>query len=275
MMQNHVQYIFNLLTATEQEILMAELIEIGFDGFEEKENELIAYILQSLLNEDALNEILKKHPAAFSKKVIEEKNWNAEWESNFQPVVIDDKITIRAHFHQPIKNIKHDIIITPKMSFGTGHHATTYMMVEQLLQLNINNKTVFDFGTGTGVLAILSEKLGAKYITAIDNDEWSINNATENIQQNNCTKIELSLSAHLPSTEKFDIVLANINKNIITGNFKSLVNIMKPKAALVLSGLLETDDEDILNLASHNNLIHIETKRRDKWILLQLNKQAL
>ncbi len=269
-MQNQLQYVFNLHSQEEQEILIAALIEIGFDGFEEKENELIAYVQQSLLNENALHKTLQKHPVSFTKKVVEEKNWNAEWESNFQPVIIDDKVMVRAHFHRLVKNILYDIVITPKMSFGTGHHATTYMMVQQLLRLDTANKTVFDFGTGTGLLAILAEKLGAKYITAIDNDEWSINNATENIHQNNCTKIKLSLSDHLPLKEKFDIVLANINKNIIVDNFKSLVKIMNSNGSLVLSGLLEADESDIMKFALRNRLKSIKTMCRDKWILLWL-----
>ncbi len=273
-MQDQLQYTFNLQNKAEQEILMAALIEIGFDGFEEKDNELIAYIQQQDFDEDAFKEILNEHPVHFTKNFLEEKNWNEEWESNFQPVIINGKVIIRAHFHQPIKNILYDIVITPKMSFGTGHHATTCMMVEQLLRLDVKNKTLFDFGTGTGLLAILAEKLGAKHVTAIDNDEWSINNATENIQQNNCERLELLMADHIITTKKFDIVLANINKNIITDNFKSLVNIMKPDACLVLSGLLETDEADIINLASVFMLKQVEIKKRDKWLMLQFNKPA-
>ena len=127
----------------------------------------------------------------FSETTIEETNWNQVWESSFEPVVVDDFVAVRADFHEPIKGIKHEIVITPKMSFGTGHHATTYMMLEQMGKLDFKDKRVLDFGTGTGVLAILAEKMGAKKIIAIDNDEWSIENANENIKRNNCVAVEL------------------------------------------------------------------------------------
>lgn len=158
------------------------------------------------------------------------------------------------------------------MSFGTGHHVTTYLMIEQLLKLNLTNKTVLDFGTGTGLLAILAEKLGAESVTAIDNDEWSINNAIENIQQNNCYKIHLLLSDHPSLLPQFDVVLANINKNVIMADFKNLYCILKANGCLVLSGLLETDEQDVLKFVSGYNLKYIETNRRNKWLLLQFNK---
>ncbi len=134
-----------------------------------------------------LNDLTSSLQLSFSKTIIEETNWNQVWESNFDPVIVDDFVAVRAHFHEPIKNVQHEIVITPKMSFGTGHHATTYMMMQQMRELDFAGKNVFDFGTGTGVLAILAEKLGAQKVIAIDNDDWSIENADENVKRNNCT----------------------------------------------------------------------------------------
>src|SRR5205809_7074705 len=143
--------------------------------------------------------------------MIAEQNWNSIWEENFQPVIIQNAVAIRAHFHQPITTVQHEIIITPKMSFGTGHHATTYLMLEQMTSIDFAGKSVLDYGTGTGVLSIYAEKLGAAAITAIDNDEWSINNAAENIQQNNCKKINLALGNKPPAKHIYQVELANIN----------------------------------------------------------------
>src|SRR5205085_7037613 len=138
-----------------------------------------------------------------------------EWEKNFERVIIDDFVAIRAPFHKPIQKVTHEIVITPKMSFGTGHHATTFMMIQQMQDVDFKNKKVLDFGTGTGILAILAEKLGATKITAIDNDEWSISNANENIKTNNCRNIQLLLSDSPMLSQKFDVILANINKSVI------------------------------------------------------------
>lgn len=270
-MNLYVQYIFSVNNEVLKEILIAELSEQGFEGFEERENELVAYIHQLNCNEEAVNGIAQSHHVSLSKKIIEEQNWNAVWESNFQPVIINDVLAIRAQFHQPIKSVLHEIIITPKMSFGTGHHATTYMMAEQISKLNIKNKTVFDFGTGTGVLAILSEKLGAENIVAIDNDEWSLHNAAENIKENNCAKIELHKAEHPPTNKSFDVVLANINKNIITENFNKLFHAMNNNGCMLLSGLLEADEPDIRRLASKYNLHFVKACRRENWLLLQFN----
>ncbi|MBD0331505.1 MAG: 50S ribosomal protein L11 methyltransferase, partial [Chitinophagaceae bacterium] len=175
---------------------------------------------------------------------------------------------IRAKFHQPIKNVQHDIIITPKMSFGTGHHATTYMMIEQMHKINFVEKTVFDFGTGTGVLAILAEKLGAASVTAIDNDEWSTTNAQENIHENDCRKIKIELSSHIPSDQTFDVILANINKNVIVQHFTRLTKALNPTRHLLVSGLLAADERSLLMIAESHRLI-VKTKAfKDDWLCI-------
>ena len=252
-MSNYTEIKIENISEEQSEILIAQLDEIGFNGFEEGENFLTAFIDEQNFDEDALQQIISAHHLSYQKNFIQQKNWNEEWEKNFDPVIVDDFVAVRAEFHQPIKNIEHEIIITPKMSFGTGHHATTYMMIQQMGTIDFNNKIVFDFGTGTGILAILAEKLGAKNIIAIDNDEWSINNAKENSERNNCKRIQLFLVSELPSTEKFDIVLANINKNVILQHVKELTNLLAQSGQLLMSGLLIEDETEILMLLLKSN----------------------
>jgi ribosomal protein L11 methyltransferase len=269
MNKTYLQFAFAIESEDQKDILIAELSNIGFDGFEEKENKLIAFIESNDFNEDEFNEIVAQRKISFSKETIKEQNWNQLWEKNFEPVVIKNAVAIRADFHQPITIVQHEIVITPKMSFGTGHHATTYLMLEQMHSIDFFDKSVLDYGTGTGVLAIYAEKLGAASVVAIDNDEWSINNSRENIQKNNCTKINLIL-ADKPITGKvYNVVLANINKNIIADNFKHIHASLDKNATLLLSGLLSEDEADMLQLASMFHIHHIQTYHRDKWICMK------
>src|SRR6476661_5603092 len=235
-MSNYIEIKIENISSAQSEILIAQLSEIGFEGFEEGESFLSAYIDQEALNEIELKNLVSSHDLTYSKNLIEQKNWNEEWEKNFEPVIIDDFVTIRAEFHKPIKNVEHEIIITPKMSFGTGHHATTYMMIQQMRNIDFKNKSVFDFGTGTGVLAIIAEKLGAAKIIAIDNDEWSISNANENIERNNCKNIQLLLSDSPLVSNRFDVILANINKNVILQYLEVLSNLLIENGQLLVSG---------------------------------------
>jgi len=271
LMNNYIQIEFQDISTEQAERLIAELNEIGFEGFEEVEKKLSAFISAETYNESQVKEIADKLSLVFSKSVIEETNWNEVWEANFQPVVVNDFVGIRADFHQPITNVEHEIIITPKMSFGTGHHATTYMIIQQMREIDFTNKSVFDFGTGTGVLAILAEKLGAKKVLATDNDEWSINNATENIEKNNCTRIELRLSSEVPEQEKFDVILANINKNVILANLPLLYQRLKTNGILLLSGLLAEDEKDMLEAIDKLKLKFINKTVRSNWLSLRLS----
>jgi ribosomal protein L11 methyltransferase len=269
-MNNYIEIKIDNISSAQSEILVAQLSEVGFDGFEEGENFLRAYISEEKLIEDELKKIISSHQLNYSKNFIEQKNWNEEWEKNFEPVIIDDFVAVRAQFHQPIKNIEHEIIITPKMSFGTGHHATTYMMIQQMRNIDFKNKTVCDFGTGTAILAILAEKLGAARILAIDNDEWSINNANENIEINNCKNIQLQLRDSPVVPARFDVILANINKNIILQYLEVLANTLIKDGHLLVSGLLKEDEAHILKAISVLNLKHLNTIFRDKWICVKL-----
>jgi ribosomal protein L11 methyltransferase len=257
----------------EKERLIAELSEINFYAFDEERNYLNAYIKEEDFKEEKLKEILKGQ-FDFAKNIIEEENWNAQWESSIQPVIINDFAAIRPSFHEPIEGVKHDLIITPKMSFGTGHHATTFLMIESMEKIDFSNKTVLDFGTGTGVLAILAEKLGAKKIMAIDNDEWSIRNAIENIQANHCSRINIELKQDLSALSSFDIILANINLNVISHESSAMVRLLKLGSFLLVSGFLVKDEIEIQNIFAGKNIIKKESLQRGDWIATCLVRQA-
>ena len=271
-MSHYIQIEFQNISTEQSDILLAELNVIGFDGFEENENSLKAFIPAKDFDEASVNEIAQKNTVTFLKSEIEETNWNAVWESNFQPVVVDDFVGIRADFHEPITEVEHEIVITPKMSFGTGHHATTYMMIQQMRDIDFTGKTVFDFGTGTGILAILAEKLGAIKIMAIDYDEWSIANTAENLERNNCTKSELKKADNAAGGEQYDIILANINKNVILDNLSALVKQVAVGGTLLLSGLLTDDEADILSQTGKYPLIFNGKLTRNNWICLRFNR---
>jgi ribosomal protein L11 methyltransferase len=277
-MADYIQITFNDITAEQSDLLLAALTEIGFEGFEEGEKNLKAFIPAVDLDEQALKEIAAMQDVQFLRTTIEETNWNAVWESNFQPIIVEDSVHgnpwagIRAHFHEPIAGVEHEIVITPKMSFGTGHHATTFMMIQQMKDIDFNGKTVFDFGTGTGILAILAEQLGARRIVAIDHDEWSITNTAENLERNHCSKVELKKADTALLKESFDIILANINKNVILDNFSSLVKQLQPKGFLLLSGLLDTDETDIAAVAGNYSLSLLERSGKSNWIALRFTR---
>ncbi|WP_171606550.1 50S ribosomal protein L11 methyltransferase [Limnovirga soli] len=266
-MSNYIQLLIAPVTSEASDILVAQLSELGFDGFEENENALIAYCAESMYNAEAINELLEGN-YSYTKELIAKINWNEEWEKNFSPVVVDDFVGVRAHFHEPISGVFHEIVITPKMSFGTGHHATTHMMMQQMQGLDFTGKKVFDFGTGTGILAILAEMLGATEIYAIDNDEWSVENAAENISNNACTKIQLALNDNPVLLPQYDIILANINKNVILAFFDMLKTGLKPNGQLLVSGLLAEDENDIVLAANALGLKFVQIIQRDKWISL-------
>ena len=269
-MPNHIQITFHELQPEQQEVLIAHLAEAGYEGFEQSDTELKAFIHDSHYDKALLHELAFKYQVQYTEEHIAAQNWNALWESNFQPVVVDDFVGIRADFHAPIEGVAHELTITPKMSFGTGHHATTYMMLQQMRQIDFAGKKVFDFGTGTAVLAILAEKMGASLITAIDNDDWSIENSIENIERNHCKKIKLIKSDSIVSNGDFDIILANINKNVILENLPDIRNKLLPGGVLLLSGLLKEDETDILTVTNSLFLQLIDKQERNNWICLRL-----
>jgi ribosomal protein L11 methyltransferase len=236
---------FSDVTEEQKDVLTGLLSEVGFNGFEDKEDVFSAFIDSADFDPSEFESLVSVVGANHSFSYIKEENWNAKWESSFEPVILPGRVAVRASFHHPVPDVEYEIIITPKMSFGTGHHATTWLMMEEMLTHDFNGKSVFDFGTGTGILAILAEKLGAKTIDAVDNDSWSLNNATENLENNLSKKVRLYGAETLPEGEKFDIVIANINKLVILENKVKLVEALNIGGKLLLSGLMTEDRDDI------------------------------
>jgi ribosomal protein L11 methyltransferase len=271
-MKDYIHIKFQPVTKEQQEILIAQLSELGFEGFEEGLNYISAFIPHDQYNETDTYQLVAGTGTAITKEVIAPRNWNAEWEQNFQPVIIDAFCGIRAHFHAPLENVQHEIIITPKMSFGTGHHATTYLMIQSMQQFDFRGKKVLDFGTGTGVLAILAERLGAAAITAIDNDEWSITNSEENIALNYCSNIALFQADSLQMSTEFDIILANINKHVLLANMAGIKQHLTQGGVVIMSGLLTGDRPDIEKCAKDNGLTVIDYKTKGDWMCLLIKK---
>lgn len=263
---------FTGVSADMTDMLIAQLSELQYEGFEEADHQLNAFIPDNLFDEPALKELAQPLTLSYTITTLPDINWNSIWESNFQPVIVDDFCVVRAEFHKPAEATQHEIIITPKMSFGTGHHATTYMMMQQMKIIDFTGKTVMDFGAGTGVLAILAEKLGAETVLAIDNDDWCITNAEENLQKNNTTKTQVKKADTAASDTSFDIILANITLNIILDNFPLFVAHLSEKGTLLLSGLLAEDEAIILNVVAANDFTLKNKLQRNSWICLLLER---
>ena len=275
-MNNYLEFNFKIEPLQPwNEILMAELIEIGFDSFTEEYDGILAYIPKDLFQERELKEInLLQNPDIKISYTFEEMpniNWNEEWEKNFSPINVEDQVSIRAEFHKD-QNLAHEIIIQPKMSFGTGHHATTYLMIQQMLDMDLKNKTVLDMGCGTSVLAIFAKQQGAGKTVAIDIDEWSVENSIENAARNN---VELEISqgtAENLGSENFDIILTNINRNILISDIPTYVSVLNSGGQLLLSGLCFFDVDDILEVCTEQKLTLEKKIQREEWVSLLLKK---
>ena len=253
------------------ELLIARLAEIGYDGFLEEEETLKAYINASLFDAPLVDYLKAEMGFSYTISLIREENWNALWESSFEPVIIEDYVAIRADFHKVVKNVEYEIIITPKMSFGTGHHATTFLVISEMRHWDWRKKSVLDFGTGTGILAILAAKSGASSVMAIDNDPWSIENATENIARNKAENIHLALSGEIPPHISFDIIIANINRHILLEHAQNLCNSLNKDGVLLLSGILK---EDLEQMESAFAVLGkpIRVKEKNNWLLMSFMK---
>jgi ribosomal protein L11 methyltransferase len=308
MSKEYVQIAFNFDNQDQFELLVAQLSNIGFDGFNEEEaatginngvgmssvlgstaglgagsGHCKTFILSTEFEAQNLNNeldiIFKQYNLTYSKSIVKEENWNAIWESNFEPVRIDDFVGIRAHFHPHFEpEVEYEINITPKMSFGTGHHGTTYTVIQMMSEMDFVGKTVYDFGTGTGILAILAQKLGAVKVLAVDNDDWCIENALENTHNNSSKsiiikKVESAIQTdHSIQTDHFDIILANVNRHIIEANMLELTHAGKAGGQLVLSGLLIEDQVDMIHLAAQNGWNFLSQKQRNGWISLLFDR---
>jgi len=265
---NYLQLEFETLNAGECEILIALLAEAGFESFEEEEQSLKAFIKEDEFIEESLEDILQVVPVKYTVTVVPQQNWNAQWESGFEPIIVDSFVGIRAGFHKPIENVQHEIIITPKMSFGTGHHATTYMMIGQMENIDFKNKTVVDFGTGTAVLAILADKMGAISIDAIDYDEWSIENSIENASINNCSVIKLIKADTISTGNTYDIILANINLNVIIDNLAAIKESSKKGTIILLSGFMKVDETIMFKALAEYNIQGLKAVQNGEWICI-------
>jgi len=257
------------------EILMAELIEIGFDSFTEEYDGILGYIQKDLFKEEELKDIYllqnEEVEISYTYEEMPNINWNEEWEKNFSPINVEDKVLIRAEFHDSDPNM-HEIVIQPKMSFGTGHHPTTHLMIQQMLDMDLENKKVLDMGCGTSVLAIFAKQKGAGRTVAIDIDEWSVENSKENAARNNVElDIELGTAENL-GKEKFEIILANINRNILISDIPTYVSVLEDGGKLLLSGLCFFDVDDILEVCTEQNLKLERKIQREEWVSLLLSK---
>jgi len=258
------------------EILIAELGAVGFESFVENKNGLTAYIQKEDWDSTILDAIFVLKSDEFlieyNQNEVEQTNWNAEWEKNFTPIQVDELVSIRAPFHEN-PNLKYDIVIEPKMSFGTGHHETTHMMVQHLLQLDLENKKTLDMGCGTGILAIFAEMKGAKPIDAIDIDNWCYENSTENVTRNNCHNISVyEGESSLLVNKKYDVIIANINRNILLMDMEVYTNCLNEKGVLLLSGFYEEDIPIIDAEVSKYNLKLETFIQRNNWVALKYNK---
>lgn len=268
---NYIEYNFTVSpTEMGAEILMAELAEVGFDSFEDTPIGIKAYIPKDSWNEQILEDIyLLSNPEftiSYQITEIEQVNWNEEWEKNFSPIVVEDLCTVRANFH-PVPNTRYDIVITPKMSFGTGHHETTYMMLQQLLPLSLEGAKVLDMGCGTGILAIMAALRGAHDITAIDIDPWCVENATENVQQNNCSFITIKEGdVSLIAGEQYNLILANINRNILLSDIPAYTQALLPQGLLLVSGFYEEDLPAIKEKCQEVGLTYLSHIERNRWV---------
>ena len=255
------------------EILIAELGFTGFESFVETEKGVTAYIQKSDWYAGILKDIqiLKsdEFKITFSFQEIEQINWNEEWEKNFTPILVDDLCAVRASFHEK-KEVLYDIVIEPKMSFGTGHHETTHMMIQHILNNDFKEKSVLDMGCGTGVLAILAEMKGAKPIDAIDYDNWCYVNSLENLKRNNCKEITvIEGDAAILGIKKYDIILANINRNILLNDMATYVSCLKKGGLLFLSGFYNDDIPLIKQVCEKQMLKFQEKLERNKWVSLK------
>lgn len=257
------------------EILMAELLDIGFDSFTEEKAGFLGYIPEDDFKLPALQQIPLMNSSEVSVQYTYKKmpniNWNEEWEKHFSPINVEDKVLIRAEFHEG-KPAMHEIVIQPKMSFGTGHHPTTYLMIQQMLEMDFKDKIVLDMGCGTSVLGIFAKQHGANKVVAIDIDEWAVENSKENAERNH-VQLEISQgTAENLGKENYDIILANINRNILISDIPTYTSVLKRSGFLLLSGLCFFDVDDILEVCSKHDMILKSRRQREEWMSLLLEK---
>lgn len=264
-----------------KEIFTSMMADAGCDSFMdgEGEDDLLCYIPEKDYDESAIKEIVEDHgfsdvKVAWSVQEMPDKDWNAEWEANYTPVMIADRCYVRAPFHPACQDAEYEIIIEPKMSFGTAKHATTYQMAEYVLETDVKGKALLDMGAGTGVLAILAHMRGANPVTAIDIDEWAFRNGLENVQHNHCPEVKVLLGdASILGDEKFDIILANINRNILLNDIPTYVSCLNEHGLLFMSGFYDGKDlEAIKECCEKNGMQYVSHKVKDQWVAAKFCK---
>ncbi len=254
---------------------MALLAEQGFEAFEEQESTLVCCISESQFDLIATKDVLQDYTNDYSIETVAPRNWNAEWEQQYQPVILNDFAGIRADFHPPLKDVKYEIVITPKMSFGTGHHATTRLMMQAMKNIDFTGKKVFDFGTGTGVLAILASMLGAAHADAMDIDDWVVDNALENIEKNEISNVDAFVGNAPLKDQRYDIILANINRHILLEHMLNIHSVLKSDGYLLISGFYEEDIPVLETSANEAGLYITSSDIQDRWACLVLQTKSL
>jgi len=260
------------------EILAAALSEGNFESFVFNETGFEAYVQKNVFNDEVIEQLKNQFPDilfSYSTEEIKKQNWNKDWEKNFNPVVIENFCCIRASFHAAAAPPLMDIIIEPKMSFGTGHHQTTWLMAKALFGLNLKNKSVLDVGCGTGVLAIIAKKLGSQHVIGVDIDEWSIENSRENRKANGYRKDAIDFyqgTINSIENDTFDVVLANINKNILLREMSKYASHLNAGGKLLISGFFEADCADLILAAENAGLKNIEKEIKNEWAILTFVK---
>lgn len=257
---------------SEQEILIALLSNIEFDSFQQEENVLKCFVENEKLVISNFENVINSISNSYEYKIetLPNKNWNKVWEANFQPIIIANEIYVKAPFHPENKEAKFTIIIDPKMSFGTGHHETTSLMLQQMLNMNFVDKKVFDYGCGTAILAIFAAIKGCENIVAIDHEDWAYKNAIENIENNKVTNIHLKKGKlEVVNDNDFDFIIANINKNVHLQSIKKLDKMVNKNATILLSGLMEKDKEDILKVTETFRWKNVSTLQNGEWIMMK------
>jgi len=274
----YLELTFSTVPSEWKDILTAELTGIGVDGFFEEQEILKAYIPASCFSESRLHEILGRYPSlkgvGWSIAPLPVQNWNALWESNYEPVTVAGCCHIRAPFHPPAPDdIRYELVIEPKMSFGTAHHDTTALMIGFLLDENCQGKDVLDMGCGTGILAILAAMRGAGRVVAIDNDEWAVENTRENILRNLSGEITVILGSdsEIPD-QQFDLILANINRNVLLEQIDSYSKALSAQGSLIISGFLSDDLTVLLDAALTRGFSHVETRQSQSWMCVKFNR---
>jgi ribosomal protein L11 methyltransferase len=262
-----------------REILIAELAEIGFDSFLETDQGVDAYIEESQFESDSYQEVIDKYQVAASivveEGLMDKVNWNEEWEKHYDPIMVGEKVYVRASFHDAKPEFEYEILINPKMSFGTGHHATTYLMISHQLEVDHRACRVLDIGAGTGILAIMAHKLGAAHVEAFDIDEWCVENGNENFDLNGMQEIRMGKGTvrEVKPQGEFEIVLANINKNVLLDEMEVYASLVKKGGKLFLSGFYEHDIADIEAKANEFSFVKESQKTKDNWAALLLTKK--